>query len=153
MNRSCDFPGFDTRSYNKEAIVGRLENIQYKLNNYLRKKGLPSITEQAKDIYMLFELTLRSVWTIEDTEERDSLAIDIAQALKPYFGGQRIEDALDEITEKLKKEDQQEEIEDKIKAEEQKLDDLKERMKDPDYVPTFEELMKMKKEQAGEQDI
>jgi hypothetical protein len=130
--------------------VGRLENIQYKLNNYLRKKGLPSIREQAKDIHMLFESAIRSVWTLEDTEQRDSLAIDIAQALKPYFGGRKIEDALDEIKEKLKKEEQQEEIQEKKEAEEQKIENLKKRMKDPDYVPTFEELMKIKKEQSGQ---
>lgn len=130
--------------------MGKLENIQYKLNQYLRKKGLPKIEQQAKDIYMLFELTLRSVWTIENIEQRDSLAIDIAQALKPYFGGKKIEDALDEISKKLEKEDQQEEIEEQIETEKKKLENLKERMKDPNYVPTFDELMKIKEEQAGE---
>lgn len=129
--------------------MGKLENIQYKLNQYLRKKGLPYVKQKAKDIYILFELILRSVWTIEDVDQRDSLAIEIAQALKPYFGGKKIEEALDEITDKLKKEEQREEIQDQIQAEKDKLKDLKERMKDPNYVPTFEELMKIKKEQAG----
>ncbi|MBN2531580.1 MAG: hypothetical protein JXB88_01745 [Spirochaetales bacterium] len=129
--------------------MGKLENIQYKINQYLKNKGLPHINQQVTTIYMLFELTLRSVWTIEDTEQRDSLAVEIAQALKPYFGGKKIEDALYDITEKMKKEEKQEEIQEKIQEEKDKLEDLKERMKDPNYVPTFDELMKIKKEQAG----
>ena len=130
--------------------MGRIENLQDKLNQYLRKKKLPKIEKQATDIYMLFELTLRSVWTIEDKEQRESLAVEIAQALKPYFGGKKIEDALDEISNKLNKEKQREKIEEQKQAEEDKIDDLKERIKDPDYVPTFEELMKIKKEGTGD---
>ena len=133
-----------------EKTMGRIENLQDKLNQYLRKKKLPKIEKQATDIYMLFELTLRSVWTIEDKEQRESLAVEIAQALKPYFGGKKIEDALDEISNKLNKEKQREKIEEQKQAEEDKIDDLKERIKDPDYVPTFEELMKIKKEGTGD---
>lgn len=130
----------------KEERVGKLENIQDRLNQYLRKKNLPKIEKQATDITMLFELTLRSVWTLENKEQRESIAVEIAQALKPYFGGKKIEDALDDITAKLEKERVEAEIEAKEDAEEEKLKNLKERIKDPNYVPTFEELMKIKKE-------
>ncbi|MBN2444302.1 MAG: hypothetical protein JXJ04_23270 [Spirochaetales bacterium] len=126
--------------------MGKLENIQDRLNQYLRKKNLPKIEKQATDITMLFELTLRSVWTLENKEQRESIAVEIAQALKPYFGGKKIEDALDDITAKLEKERVEAEIEAKEDAEEEKLKNLKERIKDPNYVPTFEELMKIKKE-------
>lgn len=128
--------------------MGKLENIQDKLNQYLRNKGLPHIKQQAKDIAALFEQSIRSVWTMEDADQRDSLVIEIAQALKPYFGGKKIEDTLDSITDKIKKEKQKEAVQGKIKEEKDKLVDLKERMKDPNYVPTFEELMKIKEGKA-----
>ena len=129
--------------------MGKLENIQDRLNQYLRKKNLPKIEKQATDINMLFELTLRSIWTLENKEQREALAVEIAQALKPYFGGKKIEDALDDISVKLNKEKQEDKIEAQEDAEEEKFNNLKKRIKDPNYVPTFEELMKIKNEKGN----
>jgi len=122
----------------------RLENMKDNINRYLTNKGLPRLKGSITDIYTLFEESLRSVWEIEDKERRETFAVEIAQALKPYFGGKKIEEALDEVIEKLNKE---EKIQDKNEEKQKKIEriqKLKERMKDPDYVPTFEELMKIK---------
>ena len=124
--------------------MGKLENMIDNINKYLRNKGLPKLATPINDIYGLFENSLRSVWTLDDSDQRDTLAVEIAQALKPYFGGKKIEDALDEITERLSNERKEKAKKNKKSAEYIEMDNLKEKMKDPDFVPTFEELLKAK---------
>jgi hypothetical protein len=129
-----------------EVSVGKLENMIDNINKYLKTKGLPKLDSPIKDIYALFEGSLRSVWTLEDREQRETLAVDIAQALKPYFGGKKIEDALDEIKGKLEREQKQKDEKKKTVEEHNEIRNLKDKLKDPDYVPTFEELLKAKGE-------
>lgn len=117
-----------------------------KINKYLRNKGIPAVRPPIGDIHELFEKSLYSVWHLEDKDQRESIAIEIAQALKPYYGGKKIEDALDELMEKLNYREQQAEIAEEKQEKKDELEQLKQRMKNPDYVPTFEELMRVKKE-------
>jgi hypothetical protein len=130
----------------EEDEVGKIENMIDNINKYLRNKGLPRLSHEITDIHSLFESALRSVWTLADKEQRDGIAVEIAQAIKPYYGGKKIEDALDEISVKLDAENKAKEKSTRIDSEKEAIVELEERMKNPDYVPTFEELMKVKKE-------
>jgi hypothetical protein len=133
----------------KEEYVGRIENMLDKINQYLRNKGLPAVKKPIGDIHELFEKSLYSVWHLEDKDQREAIAIEIAQALKPYYGGKKIEDALDEIIEKLNYKEQQAKIAEEKQEKAEELEQLKARMKDPNYVPTFEELMRVKKDKKN----
>ena len=113
-----------------------LETIIDKLNAYLRNKGLEKIKgnlEDLDDCDELYEAALRSVWKLENKDQREILAIEIAKGLKKYFGGKNLEEAYHELSLKLN----QEEDQDKVKQEKQKKE---ERLKDPNHVPTFDEL-------------
>ena len=110
-----------------------LETIITKLNDYLRKKGLPKIEgklEDLDDCDELYEAALRSVWKLKDKEQRETIAIEIAKGLKKYFGGKNLEEAYHELSVKLN----QEEMQDKVKQEKK---EKQERLKDPNYVPSF----------------
>ena len=113
--------------------MSNLDNLIDRLNNYLRKHGLPKIVGQPKDLFLLYESTLRSVWNLKDKEQREILAIEIATVLKNYYGGKNLEEALEKITQKLNKEEEQKVIENQKKEKEAKL-------KDPNYKPSFDEL-------------
>jgi hypothetical protein len=129
--------------------MGKLENMIDNINKYLRNKGLQRIPEGITDIQGLFESSLRSAWAIEDKEQREAIAVEIAQAIKPYYGGKKIEDALDDITARLDAEMKTREVQSKAESEKAAIEGLEKKLKNPDYVPTFEELMKAKKEGKG----
>ena len=108
-----------------------------RINKYLRNKNLKKMEGTAHDLLSLYELALRSVWELEDKESRENYAVDIAHFLNPYFGGRNVAEALKVLTKKLDADTIRE-------KQEEEIDDIKEKMNDPNYVPTFEELMKAK---------
>ncbi len=124
--------------------MGKLENMIDNINRFLRNKGLPKLPAGIADIQTLFEASLRSVWSLEDKEKREAIAVEIAQAIKPYYGGKKIEDALDDITATLNAEEAAKDKSAKVETHKMEVKDIKNKMKDPDYVPTFEELLKAK---------
>jgi hypothetical protein len=124
--------------------VGKLENMIDNINRFLRNKGLPKLPAGIADIQVLFEASLRSVWSLEDKEKREAIAIEIAQAIKPYYGGKKIEDALDDITATLNAEEAAKQKSAKVESQQGEIKEIQNRMKDPDYVPTFEELLRAK---------
>ncbi len=129
----------------KEDYVGKIDNMIDNINKYLRNKGLQRLPPGIKDIQSLFEGSLRSVWALDDAQMREAMAVEIAQAVKPYYGGKKIEDALDEITAKLDAELKAKREQEKANSEKEAAKDLEKRLDNPDYVPTFDELMKAKK--------
>lgn len=112
-----------------------------RINKYLRQRNLEKIQGDPRDLLSLYELALRSVWKIEDPETRDNYAVDIGTLLTPYFGGHNVAEALKTLKVKLKKDI----AEEKVEASKQTI---KDKMSDPDYVPTFEELMKVRDEES-----
>lgn len=119
--------------------MSKLNVLIDKINRYLRNRNLEKIQGEPQELIALYEAALRSIWKIEDKDQKDSYAVDIAQFLNPYFGGRNVNDALQEISEKLDKEFAR-------KKEEDKVQEIKDKMKDPEYVPTFEELLQAKNE-------
>ncbi|MBN1410936.1 MAG: hypothetical protein JW969_08825 [Spirochaetales bacterium] len=123
----------------------KLDNLIDRVNIFLRNQGFHRLKNAPKDISMLFELAIREIWKLKDKDKIETLSVEVAQMLKPFFGGKRIEDAMEDIFDKLKKEDGQKAVEAQKQAKLEEDKKLKERMNDPNYVPTFEELMKSKK--------
>ncbi|MBN1525022.1 MAG: hypothetical protein JW904_11090 [Spirochaetales bacterium] len=119
--------------YFKVANMGKLELIIDKLNKYLLRHSCAKIPGNPEDLDTLYESALRSIWKLSDLEERETMAIEIAKALSKYFGGKNLEEAYRELVIKLN----EEEAELKKLAEEQ---EKKQRMSNPDYVPSFDEL-------------
>jgi hypothetical protein len=114
--------------------MGKIHYLARKINTFLRKHDCPKMQGDLTKPNMLFEMAMRAVWKGKDREQREKLSIDIAVALKKYFGGKNLEEDYYELKEKLDKE----EIEEKKRAEEEAL---QQRLKDPNYTPTFDELM------------
>jgi hypothetical protein len=125
-------------------MVDKLDNLIDRVNTFLRKQGFQRLKTAPKDIFILFEMTVRELWTCRNRDKIETLTVELAQMLKPFFGGKKIEDAMDDIFEKLTKEDAANAVEAKKEAEVEANQKLKEKLKDPGYVPTFEELMKAK---------
>jgi len=124
--------------------MSKLDVVIEKINRYLRNRNLEKMNPEEiqgdpQNLTVIYEAALRSIWKIEDKEQKDAYAVDIAQFLNPYFGGRNVNDALQDISDKLDKEFA-------IKKEEEKVQVIKDKLKDPDYVPTFEELLKAKNE-------
>ena len=84
----------------EEEKVSRIDNLIDKINKYLTNQNLPGIQGSITDIRSLFEGALKSIWNNKDKEKREYYSVEIANALKPYFGGKNISDALTEITKK-----------------------------------------------------
>ncbi len=124
--------------------MGKLENMIDNINRFLRNKGLPKLPAGIADIQTLFEASLRSVWSLEDKEKREAIAVEIAQAIKPYYGGKKIEDALDDISATLDAEEAAKHKSAKVESQQGEIKEIRNKMQDPDYVPTFEELLKAK---------
>jgi len=121
--------------------VAKIEILADKLNRYLAAKHMEPISGTPKDLITLYEATLRSIWKkIEDSEERDNLAVEVGNFLNPFFGGRNVADALKELSAKLDDEMAEE-------KEQTQVQELKDRMKDPGYIPTFEELLKAQEDQ------
>jgi hypothetical protein len=123
--------------------MSNLDSVIDAVNRYLHGKGLPRMpkVERREDRDSMDELMLdamRSIWTNPDKEFRESVSVEIAQALKKYSGGKNMEDILDAHTARL----DAEEAGAKAKIlEEEKAAELERKRSDPNYVPTFEELM------------
>ena len=114
--------------------VSRIENIVNVINKFLEKNNLSVIKNFPESIGLVYESAIRSIWQVEDKDKRDTLCVEISAELKKYFGGKTLEEALEKIKVKLDKEkEQQKEQEEKKK--------LEERKKDPNYIPSFDELM------------
>jgi hypothetical protein len=125
-------------------MVEKLDNLIDRVNSYLKKQGFQRLKTAPKDIFILFEMTVRELWRCKDRDKIEKLTVEVAQMLKPFFGGKKIEDAMDDIFDKLTKEDQANAVEAKKESEVEAARELKEKLNDPNYVPTFEELMKAK---------
>ncbi|RPI03402.1 MAG: hypothetical protein EHM64_12360 [Ignavibacteriae bacterium] len=113
--------------------MGKLELIIDKLNEYLIKRGLQKIPGTPMDLDTLYESALRSIWKQPDVEKRENMAIEIASALRKYFGGKNLEEVYRELIPKLNAEEEAVKNKADQKAREEKL-------KDPNYVPSFDEL-------------
>ncbi|MBN2735852.1 MAG: hypothetical protein JXR70_02650 [Spirochaetales bacterium] len=122
----------------------RLENLKDRINSWLRKKELPRIMEEVADINELFEKVIRVIWTVDEQGARESLSVEVAQALKPYYGGKKIEDALDGIILQLEQEARQAKEKAALEAAADEIEELKKNIKNSDFVPSFEQLMKIK---------
>ena len=111
-----------------------------RINKYLKAKNLPKIEGNPTDLNSLYELALRSVWKEKDPAARENYAVDIGTLLNPYFGGRNVAQALESLKVKLDKVTA-------IEKEEAATQAIKDKMDDPDYVPTFDELLKVKNEE------
>lgn len=113
--------------------MGKLEQIIDRLNNYLVQRGFQKIAGMPHELDTLYEAVLRSIWKDPDKQKRENMATEVAQALKKYFGGKNLEETYYEVIEKLNLEEEKnrEEAEKKMKAD---------KLKDPNYVPSFDEL-------------
>lgn len=114
--------------------MSRVENIANIINKFLENNSLSIISSIPDKMNELYESAIRSIWQVEDQDRRDSLCVEISSELKKYYGGKTLEDALANIKIKLEKEKEQNKIDEEKKQKE-------ERMKDPNYVPSFDELM------------
>jgi hypothetical protein len=114
--------------------MSRSENIANIINKFLEKNGLSKLTNIPEDMAMLYESAIRSIWQTEDINKRDTLCVDISAELKKYYGGKTLEELLSRINEKLLKEKEQNKVDQEKKQKQ-------ERMKDPNYIPSFDELM------------
>jgi hypothetical protein len=113
--------------------MGTLDTLYEKLNAYLVKHGLQAMTAQPADAKTLYESSLRSVWKLEDTAKRNAVAMEITAFLKNYVGGKNMEELYQKLSQKLDAERAQQ----RDQAQKQAQSD---RLKDPNYVPSFDEL-------------
>ncbi len=109
------------------------EQIVDKLNAFLVKHGLPKISGSPADLESLYGSALKSVWNEKDMEKRENLAFAIAGELRKLFGGKNLEDIYDRTKAKLDAAENAAHA----KAASQTLEDKK---KDPNYIPSFDEL-------------
>ena len=118
--------------------MGKLDSLVDSVNRYLVAKELPPMpkaeTEACGSIESLLLSAMRCVWTIQDKSYRDRLSVEIAQALKKFMGGKAMEEVLDKARAAL-------DAEEAKRAEEEKKAELSRRKADPNYVPSFDELM------------
>jgi hypothetical protein len=112
----------------------KLANLMDTINRYLTEQGLAKIMGEPENVESLLESALRSVWQVEDKERRETLSIEIAAGLKNYYGGKRITELLEKLTKKMDEEEKQ-------RKETEEKEKLKQKLKDPNYIPTFDELM------------
>jgi hypothetical protein len=113
--------------------MGTLDALYERLNTYLAKQGLQPMEARPADVKTLYESCLRSVWKHEDAAKRNALAMEITAFLKNYIGGKNMEELHRKISQKLDAEREQQ----RDQAQQQAQSD---RLKDPDYVPSFDEL-------------
>ena len=114
--------------------MSKTENIVDLINKFLKNNNLSIIKNVPENMGLVYESAIRSIWQVEDKDKRETLCVEISAELKKYFGGKALEEALEKIKVKLDKEkEQQKEQDEKNK--------LEERKKDPNYVPSFDELM------------
>jgi len=113
--------------------MGTLDTLFERLNGYLAKHGLLTMANKPADATTLYESALRSVWKLKDPDKRNALAIEITAFLKRYVGGKNMEELYEKLSQKLNAEmyEQKDQAEKKAQSE---------RLKDPDYVPSFDEL-------------
>lgn len=104
---------------------------------------LPSITHYNNSLLSIYEAVLRVIGQNLNQEDQKNCEVEVGRILTPFYGGKNVATALAELSTKLKKEEES-------KIEQEKEARLKEKLSDPDYVPTFEELMASKK-QEGDQ--
>jgi hypothetical protein len=110
-----------------------LDTLTDRLNEFLKKQGLGLLRDKPANVEILYESALRSVWKLENKEKREKLASEITVFLKKYVGGKNIEELYPKITQKLDMELERQNKEAAKQAGE-------ERLKDPNYVPSFDEL-------------
>ncbi len=113
--------------------MGTLDTLIDRLNEYLKKQGLPAFAGRPADVMRLYAQALRSVWTVDDAKRREALAAEVTDFLKPYIGGKKIEELYKELTQKLNVQRQREQT--RAEAAEREK-----RANTPGYVPSFEEL-------------
>jgi transcription initiation factor TFIIIB Brf1 subunit/transcription initiation factor TFIIB len=116
----------------------KLMNLIDSVNKYLKNRGLAPVAGVPQDVIGIYEGALRSVWQLRDKEQRDALAIELAKALQKFTGGKNIETAYQEFSKKLNNEEQANLQKQQAEASRKQRE---ERMKDPNYIPTFDELM------------
>ncbi len=109
------------------------EQIVDKLNAFLAKNGLPKISGTPTDLENLYGSALKSVWQEKDKEKRENLAFAIAGDLRKLFGGKNLEDIYDRTKAKLDAAENAAQA----KTTSQTVEDKK---KDPNYIPSFDEL-------------
>ncbi len=119
--------------------MSNLDNIIDAVNRYLVGKGLPRMAkiEHREDRDSMEELmldALRSVWTNPDPDFRETISVEIGQALKKYSGGKNMAELLDELRAKL-------DAEEKKRMADEKKAEIARKLSDPNYVPSFDELM------------
>jgi hypothetical protein len=113
--------------------MGTLDTLTDRLNEYLKKQGLPAFAAKPADVIRLYAQALRSVWTLEDRERRETMAAEVTEFLKPYIGGKKIEELFAELSGKLNAQRQHEQTRTEAA-------DREKRVNTPGYVPSFDEL-------------
>ena len=113
--------------------MGTFDTLFERLNSYLAKHGLQTMANRPADATTLYESALRSVWKLEDTDKRNAIAMEITTFLKKYMGGKNIEELYEKLSQKLNAETVQQKDQAEKQAQSQRLND-------PNYVPSFDEL-------------
>jgi hypothetical protein len=117
----------------KEWEMADLSLIVEKLNSFLQGQGLEKLTGTPADAETLFTAVLRSVWKHPDKQQRENIAFTVIRELKKYFGGKNLEEIYTRITKELEADAAKQSEQQAKKADE-------DRKKDPNYVPSFDEL-------------
>lgn len=123
--------------------MSKLDSLIDSVNRYLTNKGLPRMPRiqdpsERDSMDELMEAALRSVWANPDPDFRDKISVEIGQALKKFSGGKNMEELMDDLRAKL---DAEEKAAKEKAAAEAAAAEKARRMADPNYVPSFDELM------------
>ncbi len=110
-----------------------LTQMTDKINAFLQGHGLERVSGAPADLETLFTSVLRAIWKHPDKQQRENIAFAVIRELKKYFGGKHLEDIYDRTKTTLEagEAEQSEQAAKKAAAD---------RKKDPNYVPSFDEL-------------
>ncbi|MBN1797312.1 MAG: hypothetical protein JW822_01965 [Spirochaetales bacterium] len=113
--------------------MGTLDTLFERLNSYLAKQGLQPMANKPADATALYESALRSVWKLDDLDRRNAVAMEITAFLKKYVGGKNMEALYEKLSQKL-------DAEMNVQKDQAEKQAQSERLNDPGYVPSFDEL-------------
>jgi hypothetical protein len=113
--------------------MANLEQIIDKLNDFLVRQGLTKIAGTPTDLETLYGSVLTRIWQNPDRQKRENLAFTVAGELKKYFGGKNLEEIYNKTKIKL-------DAQEAAAAAKTNTQTGETRRKDPNHVPTFEEL-------------
>jgi hypothetical protein len=113
--------------------MANLEQIVDKLNDFLVRQGLNKIAGTPTDLETLYSSVLARIWQNPERQKRENLAFAVAGELKKYFGGKNLEEIYNKTKAKL-------DAQEAAATAKTTGQTAAARLKDPEHVPTFDEL-------------